>query len=56
MSSATCQKPTNVVAIKGTALRKMMIDNSELGFKILEKLCFLLKDRIQAAYGAMEKI
>jgi len=56
MSSATCQKPTNVVAIKGTALRKMMIDNSELGFKILEKLCFLLRDRIQSAYGAMEKI
>ncbi len=56
MSSATCQKPTKVVAIKGSDLRQMMIDNSKLGFNILERLCFLLRDRIQSAYGAMEKI
>ena len=56
MSSATCQKPTKVAAIKGSDLRQMMIDNSKLGFNILERLCFLLRDRIQSAYGAMEKI
>ena len=56
MSSATCQKPTRVAAIKGSDLRQMMIDNSKLGFNILERLCFLLRDRIQSAYGAMEKI
>ncbi|MCP4369355.1 MAG: Crp/Fnr family transcriptional regulator [Deltaproteobacteria bacterium] len=56
MSSASCQKPTTVVTIRGSDLREMMIDNSKLGFNILERLCFLLRDRIQAAYGAMEKI
>ncbi|MEA1946580.1 MAG: cyclic nucleotide-binding domain-containing protein [Thermodesulfobacteriota bacterium] len=56
MSSAICQKPTTVLAIKGSDLRQIMIGNTKLGFKIMERLCFLLRDRIQAAYGAMEKI
>jgi CRP-like cAMP-binding protein len=56
MSSAACQKPTRVLTLKGTDLRKMMQENRELGFSILEKLCFLLRDRIEGAYGAMEKI
>lgn len=56
MSSATCQKPTIIIAIKGADLRQIMIGNTALGFNIMERLCFLLRDRIQAAYGAMEKI
>ncbi len=56
MSSAICQKPTEVVVIKGNDLREMMTSNSELGFVLLERLCFLLRDRIQGAFGAMEKI
>jgi len=56
LASAACQKPTMVVTIKGSDLRQMMIDNSRIGFNILERLCFLLRDRIQAAYGAMERI
>ena len=56
MSSAICQKPTTILAIKGSDLRQIMIGNAKLGFNIMEKLCFLLRDRIQAAYGAMEKI
>jgi len=56
MSSAICQKPTEVVVIKGKDLREMMVSNSELGFVLLERLCFLLRDRIQGAFGAMEKI
>ncbi len=56
MSSATCQKLTKVVSLKGTDLREMMMGNKELGFQVLEKLCFLLRDRIQGALGAMEKI
>ena len=56
MSSAVCKQPTKVVAIKGAELRRMMIGNPELGFNLMERLCFLLRDRIQAAYGAMEKI
>ncbi len=56
MSSATCQKPTTILTLKGADLRQMMIGNTELGFKIMERLCFLLRDRLQATYGAMEKI
>jgi len=56
MASAPCQKPTTVVAIRGSDLRQMMMDNSKLGFNVLERLCFLLRDRLQSAYGAMEKI
>lgn len=56
MSSAVCKQPTKIVAIKGAELRRIMISNAELGFNLMERLCFLLRDRIQAAYGAMEKI
>lgn len=56
MSTAVCDQPTQVVSFKGTALRDMMMSNSSLGFNVLEGFCFLLKDRIQAAYGALEKI
>jgi hypothetical protein len=37
-------------------LREMMLDNFQLGFKILERLCFILRNRIRGAYGAMENI
>lgn len=56
MCSAPCQKPTKVLEIKGADLRRIMLENRGLGFSILERLCFLLRDRIQGAYGAMEKI
>ena len=56
MSSAVCEKPARVVVMKGADLREMMIGNTTLGFNVLERLCFLLRDRIRDAYGAMEKI
>jgi CRP-like cAMP-binding protein len=56
MSSASCQKPTGVVVIKGKDLREMMVDDVSLGFNVLERLCILLRDRIQGALGAMEKV
>ena len=56
MSSASCRKPTTVVCIKGSDLRKIMVGDPQLGFCIMERLSFLLRDRIEAAYGAMEKI
>lgn len=56
MSSAYCQKPTEIVSIEGAALRRMMLSNKGLGMQVMERLCFLMRDRIQAAYGAMEKI
>lgn len=56
MSSAVCLQPTTIVVMNGADLRAMMIANPELGFNVMERLSFLLRDRIQAAYGAMEKI
>ena len=56
MSSASCRKPTRVVCLKGEDIRALMEENKEMGFDILERLCFLLWDRIQAAYGALERI
>jgi len=56
MSTAVCQKPTRLVVMPGAALRRLMLANKDLGFNVMEKFCFLLRDRIQAAYGAMEKI
>jgi CRP/FNR family cyclic AMP-dependent transcriptional regulator len=56
MSSAASEKVTKVLAIKGVNLREVMLGNIDIGFNILERLCFLLRNRIQGAYGAMEKI
>jgi CRP/FNR family cyclic AMP-dependent transcriptional regulator len=56
MASAACQKPTRIVAIQGADLRGMMVGSKEFGFRVLENLCFLLRDRIQGAYGAFERI
>jgi CRP/FNR family cyclic AMP-dependent transcriptional regulator len=56
MSSALCRKPTTVLAIKGPDLRKVMLHDNVLGFKILERFCFLLQDRLKGAYEAMEEL
>ncbi len=56
MASAVCQKPTTVIVLKGSELRRLMEKETVLGFNILERLCFLLRDRIEHAYGALEKI
>lgn len=56
MSTAHCQLPTVVLALKGSDLRSMMLEDKEFGFNLMERFCFLLRERIQAAYGAMEKL
>jgi CRP/FNR family cyclic AMP-dependent transcriptional regulator len=56
MSSASCQKPTSLLAIRGEELRDMMLSDMGFGFKVLERLCLSLRDRMAVAYGAMEKI
>jgi len=56
MASAICQKPTQVIVLNGNDLRRLMEEEAGLGFNMLERLCFLLRDRIEHAYGALEKI
>lgn len=55
MSGAICEKPSHLLKIRGDALRQMMTENISFGFDLMERLCFLLRDRIQAAYGAMDR-
>ena len=56
MSSAGCQKASNLIKIEGPALRKIMLSNSKLGFYIMERICTILRERIRSVYGAMEKL
>lgn len=51
-----CQMPATILELKGADLRELMIRDPRFGFNVMEKLCLLLRDRIQAAYGAMERI
>ncbi len=56
LSSANCRKDSTVIRLKGRQLRNCMEEDTAFGFIMLERLCLLLRDRIQAAYGAMDKI
>ena len=56
MSTAICQEKTRILVLKGADLRRLMVKNELFGFNIMEKFCQLLLERIQAAYGALEKI
>lgn len=56
MSTATCREATGILVLKGSELRGIMTENVAFGFNIMEKFCHILLERIQAAYGAMEKI
>jgi CRP-like cAMP-binding protein len=56
MLSAICQKDSTLVAVKGAELRRLMTADIQLGFDVLEKLCFLLRERIQSTLGALENI
>ena len=56
MSSACCRKETRLISLKGADLRAMMLRNPALGFQVLQRLCLVLRERIQAVYGAMERI
>jgi hypothetical protein len=51
-----CQTPATILVLNGAQLRESMISDARFGFNVMEKLCFLLRERIQSAYGAMEKM
>lgn len=56
MCSAICEKPATALRLSGARLREIMHADTDLGYAIMEKLCFLLRDRVQSAYGALERI
>lgn len=51
-----CHTPAAILELEGAKLRNLMTRDRRFGFRVLEKLCLLLRERIQSAYGAMEKI
>ena len=55
MSSAVCLKDARLLSIDGAELRTVMHSKVEIGFHIMERICFLLRDRVRGAYGVMEK-
>jgi signal-transduction protein with cAMP-binding, CBS, and nucleotidyltransferase domain len=56
MCSGVCEKPTRVISMRCSDLRKTIIKNSTIRIKILEKLILLLRDRIYSSYGAIETL
>lgn len=56
LCSAICIKPGNIVRFKGEELRALMQAQPTLGYRVMENLCMILRDRVQAIYGAFEKI
>jgi CRP/FNR family cyclic AMP-dependent transcriptional regulator len=56
LSSATCVKASKIITIQGLALRQIMLRDTLLGFRVMEGICTILRERLQGAYGAMERI
>jgi hypothetical protein len=56
MLSAVCNKPARLLTFQGAELRRLMTADMQLGFNLLEKLCFLLRERLQLALGAIENL
>jgi hypothetical protein len=56
LSSALCTRKTEVIAIEGPVLREELRKNLPAGFKVMERLAYLLRDRLSGVYGAMEKL
>jgi CRP-like cAMP-binding protein len=56
MLSAVCKRPAVLLAVKGADLRQLMTEDIQLGFRILERLCLLLRERVQATLGAMDNL
>ena len=52
--SAVCQKKAQVISAEGTELRAFLDGDPQLETVLLMRLCFMLGDKIQDAYGAMD--
>ena len=53
-ASAICQKPSRVVGIDGTTLRSVLEKQPVTGFKIMDRLAYMLGDRLRAAYNTLD--
>jgi len=53
-ASAICQKPSEITAVEGAALRSVLEHRPEIGFKVMDRLACMLGERLKAAYNTME--
>ena len=56
MCSAVCDKPSKMIVLSCSDLREIIVKNSTIHIKILEKLVVILKDRLESSYAAMETL
>jgi len=54
MCTARCDKPSKIVSLDCSDLRKIITNNPNIRLMVLEKLVLILRDRIESSYGAME--
>ena len=53
-ASAICQKPTRIISIEGSGLRSILEKHPQIGFKVMDRLAYMLGERLQAAYNTVE--
>ena len=56
MCSAICDRPTKVVSIPCTDLREVLVQDPQLGMKVIAKIVVMLRERIEFSYGVMEHL
>ncbi len=56
LCSVVCLKAAALISIEGGPLKEMMAADKALGFRVLERLCRILRSRMSGVYGALEKL
>jgi CRP-like cAMP-binding protein len=56
MCSAKCDIPTRLIEIDSAGFRDIINKNRDAQLKILEKLIFILRERLESSYEAMETL
>ena len=56
MCSAKCDRPSKIVSMACSDLRKVFNENPGIRTKILEKFVLILRDRLESSYAAMETL
>ncbi|MBI2831228.1 MAG: cyclic nucleotide-binding domain-containing protein [Chloroflexi bacterium] len=53
-ATATCQKPTRVISLEAAALLLLLRKEPVTGFKVMERLAYMLGNRLRTAISTME--
>jgi len=53
-ASAICQESTQAISIESAGLRSALEKHPAMGFRVMDRLAYILGERLQAAYNTME--